>query len=143
VIFDHCKVKFYNDHQTKQLSTAVFERQDDCTPELLQNIKSVTDVTRYLKWCCTARFIIIANKIWINKTLNPNTTMREYGISLKCLQIEVVSQDPRFFPVKKFIETNYMFDPIFETNQKKIVKKVKKLRLRKYLFKIDNYILYY
>lgn len=127
-IFDHCKVKFYNDHQTKELSTAIFERQDNGLSQLLHNIKSVTDATKYLRWCCTARFIIIANKIWINKVININSGKKEYGVSLKCLQIEVVSQDDRFFPIKKFIESNYMFNPIkkdsHKKNNKKTVKRV-------------------
>ena len=86
----------------------------------LINIKSVTDITKYLRWCCTARFIITIDKIWISG--------KEYGVSLRCLQIEVISQNARFFPVKKYIETNYMFGPIpkVTTINKSIIKKVLK-----------------
>lgn len=104
----YCYARLCNDYKTNELTTAVFERDDDKKFSHLLNIKSVTGLTKHFKWRSTARFILMTNKIWIDKKSN-NNEIKEYGVSLRCLQIEILSEDTIGYSIKTYIESTYMF----------------------------------
>lgn len=105
----YCKVKFGTDADTGDITTQVFKRGVNGKIYFLNDIKTVTDLASHLMWGCTARFIIKVNRIWISKNQNP----LYYGISLKCDQIEIVSDSPIYKGLAhdEFIEKYYSFDP--------------------------------
>jgi len=114
---NYCKVKFLNDYVTKNLTTSVFKKAYNGDAKLIENIKTVTDLNNYLYWGSVARFAIIVTRIWANKIAHPGSVRKEYGITLKCLQIEVAEPVPVYN--NKYFEKNYIFGPDKKNNDDK------------------------
>jgi len=119
VQLNFCTVKFFNDFITKDLTTSVFLKKADGAVQQLENIKTVTDLTQYLHWGSVVRLAITAHKVWINKVPVPGKPVKDYGITLKCLQIEITEPEPVYN--SKYFEKNYIFGSKGSGYQAKVV----------------------
>lgn len=86
----YAKIKFATDFNTHELKTYVFSRENG-TPELCKEVKTITDLTEYLKWNSVCQFLITASKVWYAKSKDDNGN-RKFGITFKCPQMEVIER---------------------------------------------------
>lgn len=82
----YCKINFSTNYETKELDTIVFDSTSG-TPEEI-DVKSMTELADNVKWQSTVRMIIMVNKVWAAKS-SKNGELRDFGVSLKCLQLEI------------------------------------------------------
>jgi len=106
-----CKVKFDTNFEDGTIATAIFVNENG-KPVLQENVKTVTDAAEHLVWMCTARFVIMMNKLWALKTAKTAGGAREFGITLKCLQLEVLAKPVGGGSVKAAFRKALVFDPI-------------------------------
>ena len=93
--FDRIKVKFNTKYdkdlpegQVSDITTSLFvgDREE---PE---NLATVTDFEKFLRWNCEAKFVLQINKFWAMKAVK--NKKRECGLSIKCLQIYITKEAP-------------------------------------------------
>ena len=93
--FDRIKVKFNTTYdkdlpegQVADITTSLFvgEREE---PE---NLVTVTDFEKFLRWNCEAKFVFQVNKFWAMKAVK--NKKRECGLSIKCLQVYITKEAP-------------------------------------------------
>ena len=91
------KAKLDINYDTKEIQTVVFVRNKNDPTEKSKrvHVKTVTDLTEYVSWGSKVRMIVMANKLWADKTAknqaDPN--QRIYGISFKILSIETTPSE--------------------------------------------------
>lgn len=88
-----CKAKLDIDFNTKKIKTCIFVKEVDQldttkTRTVKKTVNTPTDLDEYLTWNCNVRFIINANKFYVQKATNPNKKYT-YGMSLKIVQMEI------------------------------------------------------
>ena len=92
---DRIKVKFNTKYdkdlpegQVSDITTSLFigDREE---PE---NLATVTDFEKYLRWNCEAKFVLQVNKFWAMKAVK--NKKRECGLSIKCLQVYITKEAP-------------------------------------------------
>lgn len=103
---DYCIVKFITNYESGELITAVFEKKDKFNPIHL-DIKTITDLAQHLTWNSSARFIITVNKIWCEKYSKKKGEPKDYGVVLKCYQVEIVPQQNN--NIKTIMQNTYSF----------------------------------
>jgi len=105
--FKNCKVKFAMEFVAKRdkdgkeirsikrdpqdirnVETAIFVRQDG--KPTLMNTRTISDVNKYFNYNCTARFVVTVNKFWAMKLALGGSPTKMCGMSLKCVQLEVL-----------------------------------------------------
>jgi hypothetical protein len=93
--FDRIKVKFNTKYdkdlpegQVADITTSLFvgDREE---PE---NLSTVTDFEKFLRWNCEAKFVLQVNKFWAMKAVK--NKRRECGLSIKCLQVYITKEAP-------------------------------------------------
>ena len=57
-----------------------------------ENLATVTDFEKYLRWNCEAKFVLQVNKFWAMKAVK--NKKRECGLSIKCLQVYITKEAP-------------------------------------------------
>ena len=88
----YAKIKFDTDfRKNKELKTFVFVRENG-VPELCKDLKTITQLTEHLKYMSICQFIISASKVWYSKSANATTKLKDFGISFKCPQMEVIDK---------------------------------------------------
>jgi len=90
---NYIKVKLDIDFHSKEIVTKVFMKNED--KELVKcDVTNVNKFADHLTWKSTAKFIIMANKLWIAK--NKDTSgKRKFGVSFKCIQIDIVKHSEK------------------------------------------------
>ena len=107
--FRFCKVKFDTDfNDNRRIMTTVFLNENG-KPELAENTNTVTDVAEYLTWNSMGRFVIMMNKLWAEKNAKKKGEPKEFGITLKCLQMEITERNQKTGSVKNAFRS-YAFD---------------------------------
>lgn len=102
------KFKLNIDFNTKAIETLVFDSTGGKKPVKIDNINTVSDLTKYFGYNCSARFVVMINKAWVDKKQKDKNSPKSYGITMKILQIEII-EEPSGGGVKdKFNE--YAFD---------------------------------
>jgi hypothetical protein len=84
----YCKIKFDIDYDTKQLETAIYDSTSPDEPPKEIDVSTITELTHHVRWQSTIKMIVMANKLWAQKTAKSGS-LREFGISLKCLVLHV------------------------------------------------------
>ena len=93
--YDRIKVKFNTKYdkdlpegQVADITTSLFvgDREE---PE---NLATVTDFEKFLRWNCEAIFVLEVNKFWAMKAVK--NKKRECGLSIKCLQVYITKEAP-------------------------------------------------
>jgi len=109
--FKFWKAKLNIDWATGDIKTMVFIKDPDAAGlEPLEKIiiNTVSDLDPYVRWGCSLRMIVMANKLWADRDVNNNNT-REYALSFKILSMEIT---PRVISVYEAMYTmlvNYAF----------------------------------
>jgi hypothetical protein len=84
---DCAKMKLSIDWNTKEITTGVFVRSNDSNKPVKVPVKTATELSEYVNYKCEARFMVMANKLYVLK--NPmDKGIRKFGITLKIMQIE-------------------------------------------------------
>ena len=81
--FAYCKIAFnfkLNDNHEKILDVYVFTNNNNNVISLDENVKTITDLEKYLLWNSTACFAIKVHKIWASSN-------GQFGVKLVCSQI--------------------------------------------------------
>ena len=108
--FQFCKVKFDTDFgDNRKLTTAIFLREAETGKPLLQEVNSVTEAEEHLPWGSTARFVIMANKLWAAKQTKTKGKgeLKEFGLTMKCLQLEVIAKPQKTGSIKTSFRSSY------------------------------------
>ena len=93
--FDRIKVKFATKYdkdlpegQIADITTSLFvgDREE------AENLVTVTDFEKFLRWNCEAKFVLQVNKFWAMKAVK--NKKRECGLSVKCLQVYITKEAP-------------------------------------------------
>ena len=102
-----CKVKLDAEYtEEREITTAVFV---DGNTEPLDNIKTVSDVAEHVTWQSTVRFIIMMNKLWAEKIPKKKGEQKEFGITMKCMQLEVVERAVKTGSIKTAFRKAFAF----------------------------------
>lgn len=93
--YERIKVKFNTKYdkdlpegQVSEITTGLFlyDKEDS------ENLSTVTDFEKYLRWNCEAKFILQINKCWAMKAVK--NKKRECGLTIKCLQVYITKEAP-------------------------------------------------
>lgn len=108
-----CKVKIDTDYNDdRRVVTAVFA---DGNKDPVPDIKTISDMAEYVTWQSTVKFIIMVNKLWAEKT-KLKGTKKEFGITMKCLQLEITEKATKMGSVKNSFRKAYAFNQDVEQN---------------------------
>jgi hypothetical protein len=91
------RAKFDISYEDKKILTPIFVR-DPSAPEEERvrkvEVSTATDLEEYVTWNSEVRLIVMANKLWAEKNKkDANAKFREYAISFKILQLEVIPRE--------------------------------------------------
>jgi hypothetical protein len=105
-------VKFSTNLETGELTTEILKRGE---PYPFDEVKTVTDLTYHLRFQSTARFVIAVNKVWADKIPPSKYGPRYYGVTLKCLQIDITNDPPERYleSAIKYLRKNCIFEPTY------------------------------
>jgi hypothetical protein len=105
-----CKVKLDTDYNDdRRITTAIFVTENG-KPVLQENVNTVSDVAEHLTWNSSARFVIMMNKLWAEKVPKKGKGQpKEFGISMKCLQLEVTDKSAKSGSVKAQFQKSFAF----------------------------------
>ncbi|AYV78675.1 MAG: hypothetical protein Edafosvirus24_1, partial [Edafosvirus sp.] len=119
----YIKVKLDIDFTTKDVATKVFMKNEE--KELVKcDVSNVNKFGEHLTWQSTAKFIIMANKLWISK--NKDTSgKRKFGVTFKCIQIDIVKRNEKSGGGMRNKFADYAFDDEEETETKEAPSKSK------------------
>lgn len=93
--YERIKVKFNTKYDkdlpeghASEITTGLFlyDKEDS------ENLSTVTDFEKYLRWNCEAKFIVQINKCWAMKAVK--NKKRECGLTIKCLQVYITKEAP-------------------------------------------------
>jgi hypothetical protein len=101
-----CKAKFDTDFNDKKILTGIFVKIDG--KAVKQSVTTMTDVHKFLCWNSTARFVLLMNKLWANKTMVNG--QRNFGLMLKCLQVEITEMPESRLSIKEAFRNSCIFD---------------------------------
>ena len=108
--YKFCKVKLdtqFDDN--RKITTSVFLMEDG-KPVIQDHVTTVSDVEQYLAWNSSGRFVIMMNKLWAEKQSKKKGELREFGISLKCLQMVITERSQKGMSIKEVFKSAYAFD---------------------------------
>jgi hypothetical protein len=109
----YCKVKFNTNPVTGELTTRVFRRDHVGEPYFSRETKTVTDLTYYLKFKSTAKFVIAVDKVWVDKFACGKSRPKNYGVTLRCYQIDIIDCQQNYLDSAiKYLRENYIFEPV-------------------------------
>jgi hypothetical protein len=113
--FKYFKAKIDTDYDSGKVKTRVYRKlskeeakSQGKKRELIDNIETITDLTKYVTYNSTIKMIIMANKLWATNSPDKNGRFG-YGIGLKILQIEVDVTENR-----NSVKANYSTDAFIE-----------------------------
>ncbi len=109
----YAKLKISTDWQSGDVNTTVFVREDGVPVK--QEVKTVTEMASLVTWQSTIQMICAANKLWFGKSADKQGR-RQYGISFKLLQCEVVERTGSASAKADF--TSYAFDDGVKVEEK-------------------------
>ncbi len=109
----YAKLKISTDWQSGDVNTTVFVREDGVPVK--QEVKTVTEMASLVTWQSTIQMICAANKLWFGKSADKQGR-RQYGISFKLLQCEVVERTGSASAKADF--TSYAFDEDVKVEEK-------------------------
>lgn len=115
----YAKLKISTDWQTGDVNTTVFAREDGVPVK--QEVKTVTEMANLVTWQSTIQMICAANKLWFGKSADKQGR-RQYGISFKLLQCEVVERTGSASAKADF--TSYAFDDGVKVEEKDEIESV-------------------
>lgn len=106
-----CKVKFDTDYNDdRRILTSVFVKTNPDKEPKLQKTDTVTKIGEYLRWNSKARFILMFNKLWADKfPKKEGSKIKEFGITMKCLQMEISDIPVRYNMIKNQVMAQYAF----------------------------------
>ncbi len=109
----YAKLKISTDWQSGDVNTTVFVREDGAPVK--QEVKTITEMASLVTWQSTIQMICAANKLWFGKSADKQGR-RQYGISFKLLQCEVVERTGSASAKADF--TTYAFDDGVKVEEK-------------------------
>jgi hypothetical protein len=115
----YAKLKISTDWQSGDVNTTVFAREDGVPVK--QEVKTVTEMANLVTWQSTIQMICAANKLWFGKSADKQGR-RQYGISFKLLQCEVVERTGSASAKADF--TSYAFDDSVKVEEKDEIESV-------------------
>lgn len=85
------KVKLDVDYTTKKINTKVYLKTTGpgAKRTLLTDIETIDDLTKYVRYQSKIRMILMPNKVWAANTKLGTSPKKNYGMSLKVMQLEV------------------------------------------------------
>lgn len=107
--YDYCKLKFSINHSDKSINTLVFIRENDKS-RLLNNIKTVDDLRNYIKLGCHLKMIIMADRLWCNRSRVPDYGIRPYGVTLTIMQLEITPKPKICWGIQNNLSTYAFID---------------------------------
>ncbi|AYV84444.1 MAG: hypothetical protein Hyperionvirus25_30 [Hyperionvirus sp.] len=107
-----CKVKFDTDfNDNRKITTAVFVNENGKPTQ--HQCPTVTDVEQQMTWGSTARFVIMVSKLWAEKQAKGGKgALKEYSLTMKCLQLEVLQKPDKLGSTKKVFQSSYSFGDV-------------------------------
>lgn len=112
--FKSFKARLETSYPEKEITTPVFMMNDNGQPEKL-DIKTVTDLTEYFTWGCTAKFGIQVYKIWANKVAD--SRIRKFGVILRIKQIYITQKRKKMNGADEFNQFVFSDDIVVKTKK--------------------------
>ncbi len=110
--YDYCKMKLSNEFVEDgvgDITTIVYVKDPVTGKSEKADVRTVSDLDEYFSWGCTARMIVMVNKLWASKSPSTDKFYR-YGISMKILQMEVTPRE-RSGSIKESFSRFAFIDP--------------------------------
>ncbi|MBA42647.1 MAG: hypothetical protein CMF62_01385 [Magnetococcales bacterium] len=96
VKFKKVKVKLAVDYDSGDIQTKVYTKEgQNGKPQLKSDIKTVTDLEQVMRYNSKVRLLLMVNKIWAAKSVSAQTGQRNYGVTLKVVQMEIQPNETR------------------------------------------------
>lgn len=111
----YCKAKLDIDFDSGDILTKVYLKNSGpgAKRTLLTDVKTIDDLTKYVRYMSKVRLILMPNKVWAAKNKLGNAKKKSYGMSLKVMQIEV--EPPVSNSVKDMLKDDAFIDDEDET----------------------------
>lgn len=90
----YCKFKIDTDYKTGKINTKIFikDAQDPKKRGEEVAVETVTDLEKYLNYQCHVRMVILANKLYVDKSPKDDGK-RRFGNTFKIIQMEITPRE--------------------------------------------------
>ena len=119
---DFCKIKFEVDYYSKNITTGIFVNENGKSI-LRHDTQTVSDIVTILRRNSEARFIITISKLWAEKIPKIKGEPKDFGLTLKCKQLEVYDKPKNSID---FPKTSYFDFPQHNDQEQEQVQYIKK-----------------